>query len=571
MKKWMIVLFGLAFLRADAAEMSAQQVLDKALSALGGKEKLEQIQTRVAKGKLEVSGLSGSYELWAKSPDKLKVSLDLGVVKQEQGYDGTVGWIKRTSVVEQKGNDLQRMKRSAIFQPLLYYPASNTPVSFKGTETVNGTEAYILEFSPEGGSPEQFYFAAQTGLLIREVRQLPAREGDGTEEFIIDYADYREVDGVKVPYSITQTRPGQVLTVQFDSYSLNSPVSDDLFQNPSAQYAGEPYDVSIYCIPHHVYKENDGVWQPGATEAFYFYLVVKEKHSRPMDPVSASLQFFSGNTLLQSMELSRQALSSIRKGSLGSFAKQEEIFDLQHYFSFPVPSKVDRLAYTLKLQTPEGNAVEKQLEIPIEEYQQKTSLIFPIKGKFIVAGAHDFNEDHSAEWSQHYAYDILGLGSDYQLAKNDGKANEDFWTWGREVLAPADGTIVFARNDVPDNKQPGKIDSKVFMSLPNPMWAVGGNNVVIDHGNGEFSLLAHLQKGSVRVKEGDAVKIGDVIGLLGNSGNSDAPHLHYHLMACKTIFQCDGLPSRFDNVYDFFSGKKLEAPYIKRGLFLEAR
>ena len=102
--------------------------------------------------------------------------------------------------------------------------------------------------------------------------------------------------------------------------------------------------------------------------------------------------------------------------------------------------------------------------------------------------------------------------------------NEDFYTFGMEIIAPADGKVTFASNDVPDNKKPGKIDSDVFMKMSDPISAFPGNNVIIDHGNGEFSFLAHMKMGSVSVKTGDTVKAGQVIGLLGNSGNSDGPH-----------------------------------------------
>lgn len=290
-----------------------------------------------------------------------------------------------------------------------------------------------------------------------------------------------------------------------------------------------------------------------------------------MQPVSSIVQFFSGQTLVQGVQFSRDALTSIRATSFGGFANQEEVFDLRHYFTHPVKNEIDRMKYNIELKSDDGVKIEKEIEIPVERYKQKANLIFPIKGNFSVAGAHDFNEPHSGEWSQHYAYDIVGLGPNFEFVKKDGETNEDFYMWGREVIAPAGGIVVSARNDIPENAKPGEIDTKVFMSLPDPMFAVGGNNVVIDHGNYEFSFLAHLQKGSVRVKKGDQVKQGDVIGLLGNTGNSDGPHLHYHLMACETMFRCDGLPSHFENVYDIFTKEKLKAEFIKRGLFLQAK
>jgi murein DD-endopeptidase MepM/ murein hydrolase activator NlpD len=405
---------------------------------------------------------------------------------------------------------------------------------------------------------------------MRDVRQAPNRQGS-TDQITSDYADYRDVNGVKFPFSFTQTQPNQVLTVKFDEIKTNIELAADLFQNPTKKFAGEAYEVTLYTIPHQIYKENDGIWDPGANESFYFKVVAKEKHSRPITPASASLKFYSGQDLVKSLDFSQNALSAIRASTLGGFANQEEVFDLNHYFSEPVRSKIDRIVYKMDLKTEEGSAITKELTIPVETYQQKTKLIFPLKGKFLIGGAHDFNEPHADEWSQHYAYDIVGLGNQYEFSKNNGKTNADYFTWGREILAPANGTVMYARNDVPENPNPGEIDNKIFMSRPDPMRAVGGNNVVIDHGNGEYSFLAHMQQGSVRVKQGDHVKQGDVIGLLGNTGNSDGPHLHYHLMACETVFRCDGLPSHFENIYDAWSGELFKAPFIKRGLFLEAK
>src|SRR4029077_19752002 len=86
-----------------------------------------------------------------------------------------------------------------------------------------------------------------------------------------------------------------------------------------------------------------------------------------------------------------------------------------------------------------------------------------------------------------------------------------------------------------------------LLALPDSPWGVAGNCVVIDHGDGEFSLLAHMKRGSVKVKKGDRVKMGDPIGQLGNSGATTGPHLHYHLMAGPKLLLSDGLPAQFEN------------------------
>ncbi len=97
-----------------------------------------------------------------------------------------------------------------------------------------------------------------------------------------------------------------------------------------------------------------------------------------------------------------------------------------------------------------------------------------------------------------------------------------------------------------DNK-PGTLpDPSTFTKGGNA--GVDGNSVVVDHGNGLYSFYAHLQPGSVQVEVGDKVKTGDQLGLLGNTGNSSAPHLHFHVMDAPSGLVADGLPYVFSNI-----------------------
>ncbi|MDT4955595.1 MAG: hypothetical protein QOJ02_3733 [Acidobacteriota bacterium] len=563
MKKLLIIFAALLVIVAttgsltvSAQALNAQQVLERATAALGGKENLAKIQTRWASGKVEAKGVTGTYQVWAKAPDRLKTTLDISIQHVERGFDGNNGWEKRTSVRELSESELGRLKQRAVFNSLLSYTNAGTPVELKGKKQLLGAEVYEIEFSPKGEPPVTFYFDAASFLLLREDHRLE----DAMVK--ISYSDYRQVNGVLVPFSIKEESPGQTLSITFDDYKLNAPLDESLFKNPLGEHAGEPYEVSLATIPLRVYKENDGVDTSGVSESFVFNVLVKEKWGRALEPKTATIEFYSGSNHVKTVELEAGALKAVRKVSYQNLAAQEEVFDLQHYFSEPVALHVDRLIYNLELTTRQGETMRKSVEIPITAYQQKTKLIFPLKGAFVVAGGHDFNEEHKGEWSQQYAYDILALGPRYEIVKTNGETNEDFFAWGREIIAPADGMVVYARNDVQDNPHPGVILINVFVKLKEPMWAVAGNVVVIDHGNGEFSLLAHMQKGSVRVKAGDKVKQGDVLGLLGNSGNSDGPHLHYQLMAGGVIYRSDGLPSHFEN---------LEIPLPKRGVFLEAK
>jgi len=104
------------------------------------------------------------------------------------------------------------------------------------------------------------------------------------------------------------------------------------------------------------------------------------------------------------------------------------------------------------------------------------------------------------------------------------------------VLAPGAGTVVEAKDGIPDN----------IVNFPNAS-PPEGNHVIIDHGNGEYSVLAHFKLGSLTVKTGDKVAPGEKVGECGNSGNSAMPHLHVHLQNTPVIFKGEGLPMQFQN------------------------
>ena len=333
-------------------------------------------------------------------------------------------------------------------------------------------------------------------------------------------------------------------------------------------------NAALSTWPHIIYKKNDGILadlEPAETKSFVFNLLVKSEN-RNIEAQGAHLEFYSSGDRANVVELSKKTLSAVRRTSIsaaGDLDREDELFDLRHYFSMPVSLNVDRLVYSLTVAGPGASGVEKTLEIPLLRYQQKTKLVFPMKGKFMVVRGHDFNEPHSFGRSQHFAYDIFGMGPHWEITRNGGATMADFCTWGREVIAPADGVVVYARNDVPDQPQPGTVDLSIHEHLPDPAYAGPGNNVLLNHGNNEYSSLGHLQHGSVRVKTGDRVKSGDVVGLAGNS-NSPIPHLHYQLTNGEHLFRADGLPSRFENTSLDLLGSPVKVATPKRGAVLEA-
>jgi murein DD-endopeptidase MepM/ murein hydrolase activator NlpD len=136
--------------------------------------------------------------------------------------------------------------------------------------------------------------------------------------------------------------------------------------------------------------------------------------------------------------------------------------------------------------------------------------------------------------------------------KTDGKTNEDYYAFSQPVLAPGTGVVVAAENEVPDNV-PGEMNPKQAL----------GNHVIIDHGNGEFSFLAHFKQGTVTVAAGDPVIAGQALGECGNSGNTSEAHIHYHLQANREFGRGEGLPIQFQNYKA--NGQAVERGEVQKG------
>jgi hypothetical protein len=171
--------------------------------------------------------------------------------------------------------------------------------------------------------------------------------------------------------------------------------------------------------------------------------------------------------------------------------------------------------------------------------RQLTELSLPFKGSWLVFWGGDtkaVNQHHDVP-AQRFAFDLLGTDATGATHRGDGSKNEDYFCFGREVIAPADGIVIEAIDGVRDNK-PGSM---------NPYCLVG-NCVTIQHRSNEVSVLAHFQQGSVAVKAGDQVKRGQLLGRCGNSGNSSEPHLHYQLQDSPVIQDALGIKCVFQKI-----------------------
>lgn len=214
--------------------------------------------------------------------------------------------------------------------------------------------------------------------------------------------------------------------------------------------------------------------------------------------------------------------------------------------TFDAEGRVDGLAVR-------PNSPPKEAPSAFLDYQTKTPLRLPFEGEwFVFWGGRTLAQNyHAATRSQRFAHDLV-IMKDGKSHKGDGQALTDYYCYGAPLLAPGDGIVAWVEDQQPDQA----------IGTTNATTPIG-NGVVIDHGNGEFSLLAHMQPRSLRVKQGDRVKAGQPLGRCGNSGNTSEPHLHYHLQNGPEMGEADGLPAFFrDLVVD---GEPVERAEIVKG------
>ena len=221
----------------------------------------------------------------------------------------------------------------------------------------------------------------------------------------------------------------------------------------------------------------------------------------------------------------------------------------------------DNLTILARGKDAEGKAVEARGSLKVKYPRAADEYILPLAGTWYVGAAPELRGTHRWAANQEFAFDFGQLGPDGRTHKGDGSRVEDYYAYGKDVLAVADGEVVEARADATEaNDRLRRADESegdfmlrtlaeqnklVAQSYRAPL----GNYVVIRHAGGEYSQYAHLKQGSVKVKAGDKVARGQAIGQLGHTGNSTEPHLHFQLTDGPDPMYSRGLPIVFKNTF----------------------
>jgi photosynthetic reaction center cytochrome c subunit len=225
---------------AAAPRLTVDEILAKYAEALGGAAAVQKIATLDEKGTIELpsNGSKAQVEELRKAPDKAAVVVRLpGGAEFAWGYNGTAGWQQEPghAADDLKGDDLVRAKRAAAFIPGLNLKQAFSRAQVAAIDKIGDREAYRVVAFRSGGGQVRFYFDTQSGLLLRVSERIESPLGALPQD--TDYSDYREVDGVKLPFTVTQARVEGPTTFEWEQIQANTTIDDARFDKPGTKAA----------------------------------------------------------------------------------------------------------------------------------------------------------------------------------------------------------------------------------------------------------------------------------------------------------------------------------------------
>jgi len=224
---------------ADAAETklpaslpTVSQLLENYIRALGGPAAIEKVTSRVEKGSTTFRGQPQTVEIFTQAPDKQSIVRHSPDGETVTTFDGRSGWTTAPNRPprEMHDADVSAARLDADLQFPLHIQQIFPELRREYPEKINDRDVYVLVAVREGQPPVRLYFDQQSGLLVRMVRYAETPLGRNPTQ--IDYADYRDVDGVQVPFRATTSQPGNTNTIQVETVQQNIPIDSVKFSKP---------------------------------------------------------------------------------------------------------------------------------------------------------------------------------------------------------------------------------------------------------------------------------------------------------------------------------------------------
>jgi len=226
---------------------TADEIIDKYLTAIGGRAALGKLTSRTTTGTITLStpggDVSGPVEIYNQAPNKSRtlIKLDLssfgaGQMTFDQRFNGTAGYVIDTLQGNRDiaGNQLENMKNASFPTPFLNYKELGATAELGGKEKIGAREAYVIIFRPKSGSVARQFIDTESYLPIRTMIKVELPQF-GEVEQTTEFSDYRDVDGIKVAFSVHATSSVQTSTVAITKVEHNTKIDDALFSKPQAE------------------------------------------------------------------------------------------------------------------------------------------------------------------------------------------------------------------------------------------------------------------------------------------------------------------------------------------------
>lgn len=212
----------------------AQVLIDKYVNAIGGADAITKIASLTESGIASVGGRQIPIEISAKSPEKRLSVMKMGETESITAYNGSQGWmsIPRRGVREMHGDDLDAARMDADLHFAVDLKNMFEKLQTSGLEQISGKDTYLVVGERQGHPPIELYFDKDSGMLVRMVRYADSPLGMNPTR--IDYSDFRNISGVKIPFQWTTARPEGAFTIKIEKAQANVPIDDAKFEKPAA-------------------------------------------------------------------------------------------------------------------------------------------------------------------------------------------------------------------------------------------------------------------------------------------------------------------------------------------------
>jgi hypothetical protein len=228
-----------------ASAQTADEIIEKSITALGGRAAHAKLKSRLTTGTIvfatPAGEISGTIEVLNAAPNKIRtvVKADLSAVGAgqlvvDQRFDGSAGYVLDTMQGNRDitGNQLDNLRNGGFPHPFLNYKDMGTTVKLAGKEKVGDRDAYVLVFDPTSGSAVRQYIDAETYLPTKSVIRVDVPQLGGELEQTNEYLDYKDVDGIKLPFQVKSTSSVQNFNVTVTKVEHNTTVDQSLFSKP---------------------------------------------------------------------------------------------------------------------------------------------------------------------------------------------------------------------------------------------------------------------------------------------------------------------------------------------------